>query len=101
MKHKATIVTEYTLNVFVCGDEAMHTLPRPVEDGIGYQLTWGSPETVRLQAAAIISGFEYLLSGHISGKEAARRLAILRKEYRAALAAAPAAPADAGEKDRG
>jgi len=60
--------------------------PLSFEDGgIEWRLRYGNPEEVRFIAASVVDSYDYLLSGHISQKEAERRLRLLRQARRAAL----------------
>lgn len=81
----------YTLTVEV-GGGATHQLPNPVADPhIEWMLRYcpagldDKRNSVRLAAASVIDGFEYLCSAHISMKEATRRLRLLRAARQAAL----------------
>ena len=73
-----------TIQYVFTSDDATMAIPSScVEDHITWILIHGSPsKTENLQAAAVISSFEYLISGNITMKEAARRLSILRKAYK-------------------
>ena len=83
----------YTLAVHV-GGGAVHFLPHPAADT---HLEWmlryrpdgldDKRNSARLAAASVLSGIDYLCSEHISMKEAARRLRLLRAAARAARAA--------------
>ena len=73
-----------------------HMMSVPVGGGAIMSVPWGELEwklrygyasEVGLVAASVIESYEYLLHPSITGKEAERRLRILRREYRAALKA--------------
>jgi hypothetical protein len=83
----------YTLSVPV-GGGATHQIPNPVADPhLEWMLRYAHDlkllddkrNSVRLAAASVLDGFEYLCSDHISMKEATRRLRLLRAARRAAL----------------
>lgn len=64
------------------GGGAFSTIPNPMSyenGGIVWTLAWGNAEAVKHTAGSIISSYDYLLSGSINMKEAARRLRLLRK----------------------
>jgi len=67
----------------VCmGGGAFSTIPNPMSyenGGIVWTLTYDNAEAVKLAAGSIITGYDYLLSGSISMKEATRRLQLLRR----------------------
>lgn len=68
------------------GDGAYSSIMNPHHDGgAEWMLRYGNPEVVRFTAASLIESYDYLLSGSINTKEAARRLRLLRNA-RAALA---------------
>jgi hypothetical protein len=74
----------YTISVYVCGNEAMHSIPNNWDDDDMNNLSrclHYNPETVSHIACSILSSFQYLLSCALSEKEAARRLKILRYAY--------------------
>lgn len=63
--------------------------PRSYDDGgLVWQLTYGNVEKIRYTAAAVVRDYSYLLSGHITTKEATRQLRILRKAFAEAMAEA-------------
>lgn len=62
------------------GDGAIMTIPH---GEIVWQLTYGKPERVKYQAGSLIESYRYLLSGHITTKEAIRRLRLMRAAYAA------------------
>lgn len=81
----------YTMSVKV-GDGAWHQIPNPAADPhIEWMLRYSPARlddkrnSVRLAAASVIDGFEYLCSEHVSMKEATRRLCLLRAARREAL----------------
>lgn len=74
----------YAIQVDV-GDGAVHAIPNPhadphVERMLRYSRDLSAdPSNARLVAADILASFDYLLSGHITMKEATRRLRLLRR----------------------
>lgn len=72
-----------------CGDGAVMTMPNMFHDwNVCWHLTWGDPEQARFVASSMIESYDYLLSGVISMKEAARRLRLLRAKRRELIDAA-------------
>lgn len=68
------------------GEGVTHNIidPRSFEDGgMEWALRYGNAESVRYTAASVIADYDYLLSEHISMKEATRRLRIMRQYRRA------------------
>lgn len=85
------IGSNYCLTVPV-GGNAIHFLPNPAADPhIEWMLRYcpdgldDKHNSVRLSAASVLEGFDYLCSHHISMKEATRRLRLLRAARSAAL----------------
>lgn len=70
-----------------CGDGAVMTISNPAHEDGGPEWTmrYGKVDGVRYAVAALIESYDYLLSEHITMKEATRRLRTLR----AARAAIP------------
>ena len=83
----------YTLTVAV-GEGAVHFIANPVADPhVEWMLRYGSADglsnprnSAKLAAASVLNGFDYLISRHISMKEATRRLRLLRAARRSAEA---------------
>lgn len=70
------------------GDGAVGTIinPQSFEDGgPEWVMRYGNPESIRYTVASILKTYDYLLSGHITTKEAIRRLSLMRAVRRAAL----------------
>ncbi len=85
------IGSSYCLKVPV-GGSAVHFLPNPAADRhIEWMLRYcpdgldDKHNSVRLSAASVLDGFDYLCSHHISMTEATRRLRLLRAARCAAL----------------
>ena len=77
-----------TVTLYVPVDDgAVMVILNPRNDG-GSGLEWtaryGHIVAQRYEIAAVLDSYQYLLSGHITGKEAARRLRLMRRAYRAA-----------------
>lgn len=69
------------------GEGAVMTIvdPRSFDaGGVEWCLRYGRPEAVALVAAELVSTVDYLLSQHISMKEATRRLRLMRQARKAA-----------------
>jgi hypothetical protein len=70
----------------VCiGDGAFMEIPNPQaghHGSIGWVMTWGNYQPVRLTARSLIESYTYLISGSINMKEATHRLRLLRNAYR-------------------
>jgi hypothetical protein len=80
-------VSKLTLDVD-CGDGAVMSIVHPLsfeDGGVEWRLRYGNPEEVRFIAASLISSYDYLLSEHISQKDAERMLRLLRQARRAAF----------------
>jgi hypothetical protein len=63
------------------GDGAYSSIlnPRSFEDGgLAWRLTWGDAHKVRYVAASVIESYDYLLSPHLTMREATDRLRKLR-----------------------
>jgi len=72
------------------GDNWHMTLKDPTaETGLVWIMTWGNPESVRYSVASILQSYDYLLSGSITHKEAAKRLRMLRGAHQALCEAGP------------
>lgn len=75
------------------GDGAYMSIVNPWHDsGIEWQLRYGAADTVRYCAASLISSYDYLLSSHITTKEAIQRLRIMRAARRQLRPTTPERP---------
>jgi hypothetical protein len=70
----------------VCiGDGAFSTILNPASfnnGSLGWTLTYGNAQAVRLTARSVIESYDYLLSGATTMKDATRRLRLLRNARR-------------------
>lgn len=85
----------YCLTVEV-GGSAVHFVPNPAADPhLEWMLRYAPNDlddkrnSVRLAAASVLDGFDYLISTQIPMKEAVRRLRILRAAWRSAAERLP------------
>lgn len=79
-------VADGMVAVICIGGGAFMTIPNPRSGhhgSIGWHLTWGNVQGVRLTARCLIESYQYLLSGSINMNEATSRLRLMRKAYRA------------------
>lgn len=78
MKHPADGMTAQV----PVGDGAVMTIinPNSFEDGgAEWVMRYGNPESIRYTVASLLSSYDYLLSGEITGQEAIRRLRMIRQ----------------------
>lgn len=79
------------------GDGAFSSIINPQsfeEGGPEWVMRYGNPESIRYSVASLLDSYDYLLSDHLTMREATRRLRLLRAA-RKALENGPAGLADA------
>ena len=78
-------VADGMIAIVSMGEGALMEIPNPQaghHGSIGWTMTYGNAQAVRLAARGLIESFDYLLSGSLSMKEATHRLRLLRNARR-------------------